>query len=192
LSEQILRLHATAEVTVTDLDPTSVRNIAAGELGDNPRVTTKVVDATAIDEPDRKYDLVVFAASFHHLSPKVAYRAIAEATRVGNKFLVVDGNRPPPVVLMLLPLLMLPMALFIRPLAAARAMMHDSFISGLRLYSALAFTALGRAAEPEMRTEFLGPQSRLPLAIAVVYSRPRANRGDRSADCRSLSQYARA
>jgi hypothetical protein len=52
LSEQILRLHATTEVTVTDLDPTSVRNIAAGELGDNPRVTTKVVDATAIDEPE--------------------------------------------------------------------------------------------------------------------------------------------
>jgi hypothetical protein len=75
-----------------------------------------------------------------------------------------------------LPLLMLPMALFIRPLAAARAMMHDSFISGLRLYDASAFTAFGRAADPEMRTEFLCSQSRLPLAIDVVYSRPRANR----------------
>ncbi|MCP2315999.1 hypothetical protein APR12_001332 [Nocardia amikacinitolerans] len=53
--------------TVSDLDPTSVANIAAGELGAPPRVRTQVVDATAIDAPDDSY--VVFSMSFHHLPP---------------------------------------------------------------------------------------------------------------------------
>jgi hypothetical protein len=48
LSAKILELHPTATVTVSDLDPTSVANIANGELGAHPRVRTHVVDATAI------------------------------------------------------------------------------------------------------------------------------------------------
>src|SRR5437899_11744461 len=49
LSAQILALHSTATVTASDLDPTSVANIAEGALGAHPRVQTQVVDATAID-----------------------------------------------------------------------------------------------------------------------------------------------
>lgn len=37
LSAKILQLHPTATVTASDLDATSVANIAAGELGMNPR-----------------------------------------------------------------------------------------------------------------------------------------------------------
>jgi SAM-dependent methyltransferase len=77
LSAKILELHPTATVTVSDLDPTSVANISAGELGSNPRARTQVVDATAIDAEDDSYDLVVFAQAFHHLPPTTAYRAMA-------------------------------------------------------------------------------------------------------------------
>src|SRR3954468_6356734 len=58
LSAEIVRLHPTATVTVSDLDPTSVANIAKSELGANPRVRTQVVDATAIAADDDSYDLV--------------------------------------------------------------------------------------------------------------------------------------
>lgn len=86
LSAKILELHPTATVTISDLDPTSVANIAAGELGTHPRARTQVIDATAIDGHDHSYDLAVFALAFHHLPPTVACKAIAEATRVGSAF----------------------------------------------------------------------------------------------------------
>jgi SAM-dependent methyltransferase len=174
LSEHILRLHPTATVTVTDLDPTSVDNIAAGRLAEHPRAVTKVVDAAAINDPDDTYDLVVFSMSFHHLPPGVAYRAVAEGTRVGQKFLVVDIKRPRSIALLLAPVVsVLPIPLIIRPFAAARATMHDAFISGLRSYSPAAFTALGRAAGPDIHTEFLSTPVLFPPPIAILYTRRR-------------------
>lgn len=91
LSAKILELHPTATVTISDLDPTSVANIAAGELGTHPRARTQVIDATAIDGHDHSYDLAVFALAFHHLPPTVACKAIAEATRVGE---ALSDHRP--------------------------------------------------------------------------------------------------
>jgi ubiquinone/menaquinone biosynthesis C-methylase UbiE len=73
LSAKLLELHPTANVTISDLDPTSVAKISSGELGTDPRVRTQVVDATAIDAEDDSYDLVVFAQAFHHLPPATAY-----------------------------------------------------------------------------------------------------------------------
>jgi ubiquinone/menaquinone biosynthesis C-methylase UbiE len=168
LSAKILELIPTATVTISDLDPTSVANIADGELGANPRVSTKVVDATAIDADDNSYDLVVFAQAFHHLPPAIAYRAITEATRVGKRFLVIDLKRLPPLGLLLTPLAMAPMAVLPR----LRLLTHDGLISGLRAYSPSAFTALGKAADPQMRVEFLPSTARLgPTPTVVVFSR---------------------
>jgi hypothetical protein len=51
--------------------------------------------------------------------------------------------------------------------------MHDGFISGLRAYTGSAFVALGKAADPQMRVEFLPSASRLgPAPTVVVFSRP--------------------
>src|SRR6201993_2067894 len=113
LSAKILELHPTATATVSDLDATSVANMAAGKLGTHPRARTLVVDATAIDAADNSYDLVVFALAFHHLPPTVAYRAIAEATRVGKQFLVIDLKRQNPLGIMLFPAMSLPMMLIL-------------------------------------------------------------------------------
>jgi len=166
LSAKILELHPTATVTISDLDPTSVANIAAGALGANPRVRTQVVDATAIDADDDSYDLVVFAQAFHHLPPATAYRAIAEATRVSKRFLVIDLKRHSPPGLILAALLM-------APLAVVKPAMHDGFISNLRAYSRSAFVALGKAADPQMRIEFLLSAFRFgPIPTIVVFSRP--------------------
>ncbi|WP_051574319.1 class I SAM-dependent methyltransferase [Mycobacterium sp. URHB0044] len=176
LSAQILRLHPTATVTVSDLDPTSVANIANGELGTHPRVRTQVVDATAIAADDGAYDLVVFAQAFHHLPPETAVRAIAEATRVGRRFLVIDIKRPPSLALLLTPLVAAPvaaLAVLVRP--SIRRIMHDGFISALRAYSPSAFVALGKAADSQMNIEFLPPTKRFGLTpTTLVFSRPTA------------------
>jgi SAM-dependent methyltransferase len=169
LSAKILELIPTATVTISDLDPTSVANIAEGELGADLRVRANVVDATAIDADDNSYDLVVFAQAFHHLPPATACRAIAEATRVGSRFLVIDLKRQSPLGLMLTPLVMTPMAVVPR----FRPVAHDGLISGLRAYSPSAFAALGKAADPAMRVKFLPSTSRLGLTSTVaVFSRP--------------------
>jgi SAM-dependent methyltransferase len=173
LSAKILEMHPTATVTVSDLDPTSVANIAAGALGADPRVRTQVVDATAINAPDDSYDLVVFAQAFHHLPPAVAYRAIAEGTRVAKRFLVIDLGRRTPFGFMLFAGLRPLLQLIALPSASLRPLLHDGYISALRAYSPSALQALGRAADSAMRIEFL-PRARGlgPKSIGVVFSRP--------------------
>ncbi len=166
---------ATATVTISDLDPTSVANIAAGELGANPRARTQVVDATAIDAADDSYDLVVFAMAFHHLPPATAARTIAEATRVGRRFLVIDLKRPRPLGAVFLPLLAIPAALAMAVKPSSRHVIHDGFISVLRAYSPSALIALGKAADPQMGIEVLASQRRLgvgPRPITMLFSRP--------------------
>lgn len=71
--------HPTAHVTVTDIEPESVTAMTAGELGSHPRALVREMDATAIDAPDGRYALAVFALSFHHLPPPTAAAVLAEA-----------------------------------------------------------------------------------------------------------------
>src|ERR1700757_3678984 len=96
LSRKLLEKHPTAQVTVTDIDPTLVAAVAAGDLGSHPRATVREMDATAIDAPEGYYDLAVFALSLHHLPPELAARVFAEGTRAANKLLIIDLPRPPP------------------------------------------------------------------------------------------------
>ncbi|WP_433658223.1 class I SAM-dependent methyltransferase [Nocardia sp. CA-128927] len=171
LSAKILELHPSATVTVTDLDPASVANIASSPLGTQQRATTRVVDATAIDAPDNSYDLVVFAMSFHHLPPALAWRAIAEATRIGTKFLVIDLTRLPTPALPLIPalgiLIAAPGALRQGPLTIL-PFLHDAIISMLRAYRPQALTALAEFADPAITVEFLPKQ---PPLMCAVFSR---------------------
>lgn len=179
LSAKILELHPTATVTVSDLDSTSVANIAAGKLGTHPRARTQVIDATAIDAQDNSYDLVVFALAFHHLPPAVASRAIAEATRVGKRFLVIDLKRQSPLPLILSSTLLMPASLLLLPFSSVRPGLHDGFISILRAYSRSAFEALGRAVDPSMQIEILPPPTRLgPPLVTVAFSRSDAAKRD--------------
>lgn len=159
LSARILELDPRVRVTATDLDPASVAVMAAGPLGSNPRATVRVTDGTAIQDADGSYDLVVWAAGFHHLPPGVAARAIADATRVGRRFLVVDGIRPSgPALLvriLLFPLMMLLIGALARlPLATIPPTLHDGLITRLRLYSVSAFEALAAAAGSNVSVEF--------------------------------------
>ncbi|WP_059017166.1 class I SAM-dependent methyltransferase [Mycobacterium sp. M26] len=175
LSEEILRQHPSATVTASDLDPKSVANIAAGPLGTNPRARIEVVDATAIDAADDSYDLVVFAQAFHHLPPATGARAIAEATRVGSRFLVIDLPRTRPLSMLASLLAVVPVAAVlavVRP--ALNRGIHDGVISMLRAYSAEAFTALAAAADPSLRVDFLPPPSYRfgTKNVAVVFWRP--------------------
>ena len=93
LSRKLLEMHPTARVTVTDIDPISVSNIASGDLGSHPRAIVRVMDATDVDAPDRSYDLALFVLSFHHLRPAAAARVLAEGTRAARQ---ASRHRPGP------------------------------------------------------------------------------------------------
>jgi SAM-dependent methyltransferase len=155
LSRKLLEWHPTAELTVSDVEAQSVNAIDAGELGEHPRATVREIDATAIDAPDRYFDLAVFVLSFHHLPPGRASRVFAEGTRVAAKLLIIDLPRPPA------PLHILRLAAML-PLAPVLPFMHDGLISSLRSYSPSALRALAAHADPaitvDLRNGLLSPQ----------------------------------
>lgn len=155
VSRLILENHPSAHVTVTDLDAVSVANIAAGELGSNPRARVVEMDATSIDADDSTFDLALFALSFHHLPPELATLVFAEGTRVADKLVIVDLPRPPAPLHVLRLATMLPFALWV-------PFVHDGVISSLRSYSPSALRSLARAADPrievELRSGFNSPQ----------------------------------
>lgn len=147
VSRKLLEAHPTAEVTVTDIDPTFVATVAAHDLGSHPRAIVREMDATAIDSPDKYYDLAVFALSLHHLPPELAARVFAEGTRVANKLLIIDLRRPrPPLHVMVLACVL--------PFTRLIPMAHDGFISSLRAYSPSALRALAHHADPTITVEF--------------------------------------
>lgn len=146
LSCALLKMHPTAHVTVTDIEPTSVAAIAAGNLGRHPRAVVREMDATAIDAPDGHYDLAVLVWSLHHLPPPLAARVFAEGTRAANKLLIIEVRRP----LSLLHVLTLA---FLLPFIPVSPSAHDGFISSLRLYSPSALRALARYADPAIMVE---------------------------------------
>ena len=154
LSRKLLENHPTAQVTVTDIDPTFVAAVAADDLGSHPRATVREMDATAIDAPDGHYDLAIFALSLHHLPPELAARVFAEGTRAANKLLIIDLRRPPAPLHMMLLAVVLPFTGLV-PVA------HDGFISTMRAYSPSALRALAHYADPAITVEFrtlrLGP-----------------------------------
>ena len=154
LSAKLLEGHPTAQVTVTDVDPTFVAAVAAGDLGRHPRATVRQMDAAAIDAPDGHYDLAVFALSLHHLPPEKAVRVFAEGTRAANKLLIIDLRRPPA------PLHALVLAAVL-PFTRLFPLTHDGVISSLRAYSPSALRTLAHYADPviavDFRTRALGP-----------------------------------
>ena len=147
LSRKLLEYHPTAQVTVTDIDPTFVAAVAASDLGSHPRATVREMDATAIDAPDRQYDLAIFAASFHHLAPELAARVFAEGTRAAKKLLIIDLRRwRPPVHVVVLAASL--------PFTGLVPLLHDGVISSLRAYSPSALRALAQYADPAINVEF--------------------------------------
>jgi SAM-dependent methyltransferase len=168
LSRALLKMHPTAHVAVTDIEPTSVAAIAAGNLGRHPRAVVREMDATAIDASDGSYDLAVFADSLHHLPPALAARVFAEGTRVADKLLIIDMPRLPPF----LHLVELASAL---PLAMVVPYIHDGFISSLRTYSPSALRALARYADPAITLELRGGAFREQIVMASPLRSRRQN-----------------
>jgi SAM-dependent methyltransferase len=159
LSRKLLEAHPTAQLTVTDVEPTSVAAIAAGDLGADPRATVRAMDATGIDAPDGYFDLAVFALSFHHLSPAAASRAFAEGTRAARKLLIIDLPRPPAPLHLLRLATMLPFAPFV-------PFVHDGVISSLRAYSPSALRALAAHADPSIDVQLRGGPMSLQIVVA--------------------------
>jgi SAM-dependent methyltransferase len=159
LSRKLLEWHPTAQVTVTDVEKASVTAIAAGQLGDEARATVRQMDATAIDSPDRHFDLAVFVLSFHHLPPSMASQVIAEGTRAATKLLIIDLPRPPSPLHIVRLATMLPFAPWV-------PFVHDGMISSLRTYSPSALRALAEHAHPSVDIELRGGLASPQVAVA--------------------------
>lgn len=139
LSRKLLEQHPTSRVTVSDINAESVAAMAASDLGEHPRATVRVIDATAIDAADSEFDLAVFALSFHHLNPAQAAQVLSEGARVASELLVIDLPRMPS-------LLHIVKLATMAPLALCWPFAHDGLISSLRSYSPSALRALGAHA----------------------------------------------
>lgn len=170
LSRKLLKNHPAAEVTVTDITPTFVAAVAAGDLGSHPRATVREMDATAIDAPDGYYDLAVFALSLHHLAPERAARVIAEGTRAAKKLLIIDLRRWRAPLQLVQLALTLPFTRLIPPL-------HDGVISALRAYSRSALRALAQHADPAITVEFRPRPWGVTSMVAARPLRPEAQTG---------------
>lgn len=157
VSALILENHPTARLTVTDLNAESVAAMA--HLADDPRVSVRQMDATAIDAPDGAFDLALFALSFHHLTPPQAARVFAEGTRVATKLVIIDLPRPPaPLHLMRLASML--------PWAPVHPFVHDGVISSLRSYSPSALRALAAHADPNIQLTLRGGITSLQVVVA--------------------------
>jgi SAM-dependent methyltransferase len=159
LSRKLLAEHPTARVTVSDIDATSVLNIAQSEIGSHPRASVCVADATEIDAPDRCFDLAISALTFHHLPPAAAAQLIAEGTRVADKLMIIDLPRPPT------PLHLVRLAMFVPFIAIP--FVHDGFISSLRAYSPSALRALAQHADPSIEVELSGGVTSPQVLVAT-------------------------
>ena len=159
VSRLLVENHPTAEVTVTDINPVSVADIAASDLGNHPRAVVREMDATAIDAADDSFDLALFALSFHHLPPEQASKVFAEGTRVARQLLIVDLPRPPAPLHLVRLASMLPLAPFV-------PFVHDGMISSLRCYSASALRELARHADPAITVELRGGLVRPQIVVA--------------------------
>jgi SAM-dependent methyltransferase len=174
LSRKLLETHPTAQLTVTDIDPTFVAAVAADDLGSHPRATVREMDATAIDAPDGYYDLAVFAMSLHHLPPALAAQVFAEGTRAADKLLVIDLPRPPAALHVVVLAAVLPFTGI--PLA------HDGVISSLRAYSPSALRAIAHHADPAITVEFRTRRSGPTVAVASRASQIATRPGDPDPD----------
>ncbi|MCV7039098.1 methyltransferase type 11 [Mycolicibacterium moriokaense] len=160
LSRKLLEWHPTAELTVTDIDASSVAAMAASDLGEDPRATVRQMDAVAIDAPDRHFDLAVFVLSFHHLPPATAARVFAEGTRAADKLVILDLPRPPAPLHLVRLATMLPFAPFV-------PFLHDGVISSLRAYSPSALRALAEHADPTIEVQLRGGLLNPQIVVAT-------------------------
>ena len=153
LSARLLSAHPGAEVTVSDVNPDSVRSIRAGELGQHPRATVRLLDATAIDSPDYHYDVAVFTQSMHHLPPHMVAAVLREGTRVAKTLVIIDLWRSPVFYALAVPLAPMAVPLFGFPT------LHDGLISLRKAYSTSALRTLAAecGAEVHLRTRFAPP-----------------------------------
>jgi SAM-dependent methyltransferase len=146
LAQHLLDRHATARITVSDVNPGVVDALRSRSAARDPRLTFTVADATSIAEPDGAYDLAVMTDALHHLAPDSVAAALREGTRVARRFLIIDGWRNP-VFLAVVPLMFL---------TGGWPQAHDGAISLRKVYSAAALHALAQrcGAPMRLRTRF--------------------------------------
>jgi hypothetical protein len=158
LSRKLLEWHPTAELTVTDIEPRSVKAIEDGDLGEHPRATVREMDATAIDAPTEAFrpcGVRVLVSS-----PTAAAGVAGVGRRHTGSRQTSDHRLPrPPSPLHLVRLASL-------PLAPVVPFVHDGVISSLRCYSPSALRALDAYADSGIDVELRGGLMSPQVAVA--------------------------
>lgn len=138
------------DVTITDADPSAVEYMAAGDLGNHPRVTFGVEGASAINAHDKEFDMAVFALRFHYLSRNVAAALISEATRVARTFAIMDWRRRHPSI----QIFRLPFVFMIKFQREGFAIAHHWLVCEFQAYSPAALSELSYRAGPNNSARF--------------------------------------
>ncbi|RJQ73869.1 class I SAM-dependent methyltransferase [Pseudonocardiaceae bacterium YIM PH 21723] len=153
LSRALLDKAPNALVTASDVYQASVDDMLAGPLGTHPRAEVKLIDATAIDEPDGTYDLAVFCQSLHHLPPSMIGDVLREGTRVARKLVIIDGYRMPWWAVPAMLAFFVPTALAMNGFHFT----HDGVVSLRKMYSADSLQQIAAGAGLRLHTRFEPP-----------------------------------
>ena len=100
LSRKILEQHPTATVTVSDVNPHSVAAMAASDSWRASPRDSQTMDATAIDAPDRSFDVAVFALSFLASAAAAGVAGDRRGDPRHDELLIIDMSRWPSVSFM--------------------------------------------------------------------------------------------
>ncbi|MCB9759955.1 MAG: class I SAM-dependent methyltransferase [Alphaproteobacteria bacterium] len=132
------------EVTGSDIQPDYVRAANAASEARGAGVRFIHLDACAIDLDPGRFDLVFIANSLHHFSARQLAAMVAGARRVATTgFVGVDGHRSLYLLawLAVVGAVLPPWPLFL----------HDSVVTGRKLYSEPELEAITRLGAPDAR-----------------------------------------
>lgn len=90
MAEETIRGHPDCRLTVTDLDPVMVAS-ARRRFADEPRITARQADATALPFADGSFDVVVSHLMLHHVIEwRQALDEVGRVLRPGGRFVGYD------------------------------------------------------------------------------------------------------
>ncbi len=145
LYNELSRSHLQFELTGSDIVQKYLDEANNESRRKNSPITFVKIDAFQLDSlPENSFDVVFCLHSLHHFSPQQLSRIMAGSFKISSKaFLGVDGYRG------LFNLLFMILSGGLKSLLSLNyAFLHDSFISGRKLYSAKQLELISRLSCP--------------------------------------------
>ena len=164
--EQFQKSRLKVEMTGSDIVPEYIENAKLEAKEKNYDIDFKVIDALKLEElPPDSYDIVFTLHSMHHFFPDQLIRIMAGAQSVATRgFVGVDAFRGVFNILFMAFLGAVKSLVSLNPV-----FLHDSVISGRRMYSAKQLEIMGRLGCPD--TEIVAENLKPGLTVVKILSK---------------------